>query len=322
MKRGALFQYKEEDDDDLFDIQISSKNYRLKQSPRTFVKRKFTFGYNQKSSISVARQMNPNWKAVVKASYNQTFTKDANGKWQNCLKNHIEYISRDSAGIDGKSPTLFNQENDNLSQDEFIKFSDPIKNEKYHFRLILSPETNKKIDLMDATREVVDFIEERQGVGLQWVAAIHENTGRPHVHLDIRGVDTNKQILRIKKSLIKSEIREHLEEWINEMYGQKTLFQVISGLEHEVKTPNVSRFDRQIAKKIANEKGKNPYGYTYYVPQSEWEDRRLRVLEKRGYSANTIWKSRRAWKIRNDFMERLIEDEKRIDRIKQQNYMK
>ena len=320
-KRGALFQY--DDEKDLFEydgISISSKNHRLRIEPtRRPVKRK-QFTFTLKSAEDVARAMNPDWKSVVKASYNKTFVKDnKTGVWENRLKNHLVYISRDSAGLDGEPPVLFDEANDDLSLENFVSFAEPVKNEKYHFRLILTPEANEKIDLMAATREIVSFIEYRQDVCLNWAAAIHRNTGTPHVHLIIRGVDDESgEQLRIKKSLFKTEIREHLTEWINEMYGQKTLSQMIQGLDHEVRTANISRFDRRIDAAIEKEKRKNPYGYSIYFPRSEWEERRLRVLEKKGYAVSTIRNSARAWKIRNDFIERLKEDEKKIDIIKQQ----
>jgi len=58
-------------------------------------------------------------------------------------------------------------------------------------RYILSPSTalglEKTEDLMAWARDTLDAYGARLGLGLSWVAAVHGNTGRPHVHVLIAG---------------------------------------------------------------------------------------------------------------------------------------
>jgi len=65
--------------------------------------------------------------------------------------------------------------------------------EKCHFRLMASPERRHgiRVDMRRFTREVMLRVDEDLRVSTLWSASAHVNTGIPHVHIGVRGVDAN-----------------------------------------------------------------------------------------------------------------------------------
>ncbi|WP_375542366.1 relaxase/mobilization nuclease domain-containing protein [Caballeronia sp. CLC5] len=69
-------------------------------------------------------------------------------------------------------------------------FADRCKDDRHHFRIIVSPEDAADLtDLREYTRDLVRQMEADLGTRLEWIAVDHWNTDNPHVHLLVRGVD-------------------------------------------------------------------------------------------------------------------------------------
>ena len=60
------------------------------------------------------------------------------------------------------------------------------------WKLIISPEFGKRVDLNQLTLDVMTRMEKDLGTRLEWVAVAHFNTEHPHVHVALRGIRDDK----------------------------------------------------------------------------------------------------------------------------------
>ena len=101
------------------------------------------------------------------------------------LTKHLRYISRDSATRDDEKGKLFSAHSDDIDRDIF---AEDASNDRHHFRFIVSPEDGKEMaDLKPFVRDLVSAMEHDLGTQLEWVGAVHTNTGYPHAHIVVRG---------------------------------------------------------------------------------------------------------------------------------------
>ena len=64
----------------------------------------------------------------------------------------------------------------------------------YYHRMVLSPAHDEPVeDLRAWTRAVMQDLEERKGLDLEWYAVQHRNTDEPHVHVVIGGTGTDRE---------------------------------------------------------------------------------------------------------------------------------
>jgi type IV secretory pathway VirD2 relaxase len=144
------------------------------------------------------------------------------------MMRHTLYVERDGAARDGERVQVFDRELDEADGRAFVE---RCEGDRHHFRLIVSPEYGAEMgDLKDYTRDVMDRAEQDLGTSLDWIAAEHHDTGRPHVHLLIRGVREDGRDLVIPRSYVSHSFREHAEELATERLGPRREH----GLSHEL----------------------------------------------------------------------------------------
>lgn len=91
------------------------------------------------------------------------------------------------------------------------------------YRMVISPEHARGLDLRRLTRAAVGRLERDSGAsGLRWIAAIHRNTAHHHVHLVLAGmrgegeeflrVDLSKRRLAAMKEALSQEIERQRAE--------------------------------------------------------------------------------------------------------------
>ena len=100
-----------------------------------------------------------------------------------------ELPERDGAGEGGERGVAFNGEDDVTHQDA-IAFTKAMETDRHHFRFIVSPEAGGQLDLKAYAQELVGAMEADLGTPLQWLGVAHYNTDNPHVHLLVRGRDS------------------------------------------------------------------------------------------------------------------------------------
>lgn len=162
-------------------------------------------------------------RAYVKASYSKDpglhkKTEDPNSTRK--VKSHLQYIAFRSREQDRDSETygLFDKNSDNSSLDQFyqkivddpaLKHSNTIKLHKLIIGFHREWFDRYNMEYKELTRHIMQGIEERKGVKLDWVAAEHLKENSPHVHVAIKstGVDEAGQTKRLY--LYKEDI-----EWV------------------------------------------------------------------------------------------------------------
>ena len=101
-------------------------------------------------------------------------------------------------------------------------FADRTKDDRHHFRFIVSPEDAAEMtDLRAFTRDLARQMEADLGTRLDWIAVDHWNTDNPHVHLLVRGVDETGQDLVISRDYISRGLRSRAEELVSIELGPK-----------------------------------------------------------------------------------------------------
>lgn len=125
------------------------------------------------------------------------------------LMRHALYVERDGAGREGDAVSVFDAEHDRADGAAFVE---RCEDDRHHFRVIISPEYGEDFaDLKSYTRELVDQVGRDLHTRLDWIAAAHHDTGRPHVHLLIRGRHEDGRDLVIPRPYISHSFRERAE---------------------------------------------------------------------------------------------------------------
>lgn len=137
------------------------------------------------------------------------------------LMAHIRYIERDGAGPTGEAVELFGPQDDQADRRAFAYRA---QDDRHHFRLIIAPEDGAELgDLRAYGRELMTQVERDLGTGLDWVAGAHHDTGRPHLHLVIRGVRDDGRTLRIERDYLTSGLRNRAQAIATEALGSRPL---------------------------------------------------------------------------------------------------
>jgi type IV secretory pathway VirD2 relaxase len=169
-------------------------------------------------------------RVVVKVSYSKT------GK----LSGHQKYIARDGAGRDGSRPELFDEHGICTVSDKALK------NEKRFFKFIISPEHGVELSLKDYTREVMESVSTATMYSLQWYAADHYNTDKPHVHVVVRGVAKDGREVRLDPEFIKTGIREYAELIATKHLGLRSGQEIEAQKKSDTVASRFTQVDRQI----------------------------------------------------------------------------
>ena len=199
---------------------------------------------------------------------------------------HLSYLKREGVTRDGEKARMFNADTDCADDAAFAERS---KDDRHHFRFIVSPEDAGDVtDLKAFTRDLARQIEADLGTRLDWVAVDHWNTDNPHVHLLVRGVDQEGKDLVISRDYISRGLRSRAEELVAIELGPKPEREVRSALEREVDAERWTRLDVEI-RSAADETG-----YIDLRPESrgasDGESRRLMIgrlqkLQRMGLAA-------------------------------------
>ena len=114
-------------------------------------------------------------------------------------KEHIKYIEVNREKH-RNNPDLFNAREDNVNRKDFFRSIErmPQQGVVLH-KLVISlkedDRDNLQIDLREMARDTMERFQLSQGKQFEWVAAIHDDEGHPHVHIAIKGRDSEgKQI--------------------------------------------------------------------------------------------------------------------------------
>lgn len=160
------------------------------------------------------------------------------------LARHVAYLGRQGAGRDGVRATFFDRSTDG---------SDPAatrawKDDRHHFRLIVSPEHGDRIpDLRGYVREVMARVTSDLGEPeLDWIATCHFDTDQPHAHVLLRGRRADASDLVISRRYISYGVRARAQEVAQEQLGNLARAEAEQRLWRETQASGFTRLDRRL----------------------------------------------------------------------------
>ena len=159
---------------------------------------------------------------------------------------HLRYIQRDGVTRDGQPSQLYGADRDVAESKEFLERG---QRDRHQFRFIVSAEDGDQYDdLKPLTRRLMAQMEADLGTKLDWVAVDHFNTGHPHTHIILRGVDDRGQNLIIAREYIGTGMRERLAELVERDLGPRTTLEIEQRLRRDVAAERLTATDLRLMK--------------------------------------------------------------------------
>ncbi|WP_287459249.1 relaxase/mobilization nuclease RlxS [Sphingomonas sp.] len=165
-------------------------------------------------------------------------------KAMDAARAHLRYIQRDGVTREGEPGRLYSAEHDKSDGKALLERCD---GDRHQFRFIVSPEDGQHYDdLRSLTRRLMTQMEEDLGTRLDWVAVDHFNTGHPHTHIVVRGVNERGQDLVIGREYLNSGIRERACELVSLDLGPRADVEIEDRLRHEIEHERLTSIDRRL----------------------------------------------------------------------------
>jgi type IV secretory pathway VirD2 relaxase len=174
---------------------------------------------------------------------------------------HLRYLERDGTTREGAPGQLYGPADDPAFDDADGKaFIERGAGDRHQFRFIVSAEDGDQYeDLKPLTRRLMAQMEKDLGTKLDWVAVDHFNTGHPHSHIILRGVDDTGQNLVIARDYIAHGIRARLVELLDGDLGPRSTLEIESRLRHDVQAERVTAIDRQLLRSADKDRIVTPH---------------------------------------------------------------
>ena len=154
---------------------------------------------------------------------------------------HLRYIERDGVEKDGSKGALYGPDGPVRRT-----FEEPRFGEKHQFRLIVSPEDAGEMDLTSYVRRLMGQIERDLGRKVEWAAVNHYDTGHPHAHIVVRGVDRDGHELRFNRSYIASGMRWRAQEVATQELGPRHEFEIRRAHARGITQERFTSLDREL----------------------------------------------------------------------------
>ena len=166
------------------------------------------------------------------------------GKGLGAAGAHLRYIQRDGVTRDGDPGRLYSGGQDVADGRAFLE---RCGEDRHQFRFIVSAEDAAQIaELKPFVRRLMTQMEEDLGTRLDWVAVDHFNTGYPHTHIMLRGVDDRGENLVIAREYIAHGLRERAGQIVTLDLGPRTDLEIEQRLRRDVSEERLTAIDRQL----------------------------------------------------------------------------
>lgn len=178
-------------------------------------------------------------RVVVKAR----FVKLA-GKGAKSAVAHLRYLQRDGTTREGERGTLYAADHDVADGKTFLGRGG---GDRHQFRFIVAPEDGAQYDdLKPLVRRWMAQVEQDLGTKLDWVAVDHFNTGHPHSHVLVRGVDDRGKDLIIAREYISRGLAGRAAELVNLDLGPRTDREIFEARQREITQERFTSIDRKL----------------------------------------------------------------------------
>jgi type IV secretory pathway VirD2 relaxase len=165
---------------------------------------------------------------------------------------HLRYVQRDGVTREGAPGELYSADRDAVDGKAFLQRCD---GDRHQFRFIVSAEDGVEYpDLKPFTRRLMTQMEDDLGTRLDWVAVDHFNTGHPHTHITLRGVDDTGQNLIIAREYIAHGIRARAAELVTLDLGPRTDQEIEARLRHDIGEERITAIDRRLIRSMDTER--------------------------------------------------------------------
>jgi len=157
---------------------------------------------------------------------------------------HLRYVQRDGVTRAGEPGQLYGPDRDIADGRAFLE---RCRADRHQFRFIVSAEDGADYDdLKPFVRRLMSRAEEDLGTKLEWVAVDHFNTGHPHTHIVLRGVDEGGENLIIAREYISHGLRERAAELVTLDLGPRTTQEIEAKLRLDVGEERLTPIDRRL----------------------------------------------------------------------------
>jgi len=174
------------------------------------------------------------------------------GKGVSAAAAHLRYLQRDGTTRDGQAGALYGADTDEADARNFRARG---VDDRHQFRFIVSPEDGAEYeDLKQLTRRLMAQVEQDLGTKLDWVAVDHFNTGHPHTHIVVRGVDDRGKDLVIARDYLTTGMRERAAELVDLDLGPRSTDEIQARLRQEVEAERLTSIDRQLLRSAGEER--------------------------------------------------------------------
>jgi type IV secretory pathway VirD2 relaxase len=157
---------------------------------------------------------------------------------------HLRYLQRDGTTREGGRGSLYGADRDAVDGKAFL---DRGSGDRHQFRFIVAPEDGAQYeDLKPLVRRWMKQVEVDLGTRLDWVAVDHFNTGHPHSHVLVRGIDERGQNLIIAREYMSRGLAMRATELVNLDLGPRTDREILEASRREIDQERFTGIDRTL----------------------------------------------------------------------------
>jgi type IV secretory pathway VirD2 relaxase len=187
------------------------------------------------------------------------------GAGASAARAHLRYVQRDGVSPEGEPGRLYGKELDDADGRAFLERG---AGDRHQFRFIVSLEDGAEYpDLKPFVRHFMAQVEADLKTDLDWVAVDHHNTGHPHTHVIVRGVDARGRDLVIAPEYIRHGLRERAVEQVARDLGPRTDLEIEARLRHDMDAERLTVVDRRLlrdqdAERVVHAEDPDPFQRT------------------------------------------------------------
>nr|WP_245159379.1 DUF3363 domain-containing protein [Brevundimonas intermedia] len=136
------------------------------------------------------------------------------------LKACVRYFGREGAGEEGARAAFFGPHEDRPdAKAEVDRWAD----DRRHYRIVVNPEDGQELaDVRQFARRMMKQVAIDTGTPLEWLAVTHYDTGRPHLHIILRGVRDDGRDLVFSRGYAAQGLRSRCEALATEILGPRS----------------------------------------------------------------------------------------------------